>query len=58
MNPALSTAKMTADKRGLIVFDCQIIVFDSQKRCLLVNCSAFADYIIRSGLPPIRCCQW
>ena len=34
-NPAFSTAKMTVDERGLIVFDCQIIVYGSRKCCLL-----------------------
>ena len=44
-NPAFSAAKMTDDERGLIVYDCQKIVFGRRKRCLSLNCSAFVDFI-------------
>ena len=54
---ACSTAKISVDERGLIVFDCQKIAFGSRKRCscFLLNCSAVVDFIFRPGLPPIRC---
>ena len=53
--PAFSTAKMTVRECGIIVFNCQIIVFVSQKCCLLLNCTTLVDFIFCSGLPPIQC---
>ena len=36
-NPAFSAAKVTVNESGLIIFDCQIIVFCGHKHCLLFN---------------------
>ena len=49
---------MTVDEHGLIIFDCQIFVFGSQKHCLLLNCSMYVDFMFCSGLPPFQCVDY